>query len=58
MGKIGAGGNGNIVPDLALVETEDDMKLVETGGLVDIEEGSEEFVSAELILVSLNNALA
>ena len=46
------------MPDLALVETEDDMKLVETGGLVDIEEGSEEFASAELILVSLNDALA
>jgi len=31
LGKIGAGGNGNIVLDLALVETED-MTLVETGG--------------------------
>ena len=58
LGKIGAGGNGNIVPDLALVETEVDVKLVETRGLVDIEEGSEEFASAELILVSLNDALA
>ena len=57
IGKTGAGGNGNIVPDLALVETED-MTLVETRGLVDIEEGSEEFASAELILVSLNDALA
>ena len=46
------------MPDLALVETEDDMKLVETGGLVDIEECSEELVSAELILMSLNDALA
>ena len=57
LGKTGTGGNGNIVPDLALVETED-MELVETGGLVDIEEVFEELVSAELVLMSLNDALA
>jgi len=53
IGKTGAGGNGNIVPDLAVVE----MELVETGGLVDIE-GSKYLNSAELVLVSLDDALA
>jgi len=55
-GKTGAGGNGNIVPDLAVVEFEE-IELVETGGLVDIV-GSKYLNSAELILVSLDDALA
>ena len=53
IGKTGAGGNGNIVPDLAVVE----MELVETACLVDIE-GSKYLNSAELVLVSLDDALA
>jgi len=56
VGKTGAGGNGNIVPELAVVETED-VKLVETCGLVDIE-GSKELTSTELVLLESDDALA